>query len=250
MIDSIILFFTSLFANTMSAFAGGGSGLVQLPALLLLGLPFTEALATHKAANFMLGVGSITRNIKNKDINWQFSLYILGCGILGTIVGVYIILQIPDHVAQTVLGLLIISLGIYSVLKKDMGSILSPKNRDTKGYIIGGIALFLIGIFNGSFSSGSGLFVTLWLILWFGLDYKLALVYTMALVGFFWNLAGAVSIYLMGGDIQWSWLPVLWVASFGGGYLGAHLGHLKGNAWIKRIFVIVTIASGLSLLLK
>ena len=37
-------------ANALSALAGGGAGLVQLPALILLGLPFSMALATHKVA--------------------------------------------------------------------------------------------------------------------------------------------------------------------------------------------------------
>ena len=38
-------------ANLLSAFAGGGAGLVQLPALILLGFPFPVALATHKVAS-------------------------------------------------------------------------------------------------------------------------------------------------------------------------------------------------------
>ena len=43
-------------ANALSAFAGGGAGLIQLPALILLGLPFASALATHRiiASCFML----------------------------------------------------------------------------------------------------------------------------------------------------------------------------------------------------
>ncbi len=41
----------ALVANALSAFAGGGAGLVQLPALILLGLPFAMALATHKLAS-------------------------------------------------------------------------------------------------------------------------------------------------------------------------------------------------------
>ena len=82
------------------------------------------------------------------------------------------------------------------------------------------------------------------------MDYKLAVAYTLTLVGFFWNLTGAVSLYLMGGEPEWSWLPVLWIASFAGGWLGAHLAHLKGNTWIRRGFVLTTIASGTALLLK
>ena len=250
MIDYVILFIASLVANTMSAFAGGGSGLVQFPVLILLGLPFAEALSTHKTATFMLGAGSIARNIKNRDMDWKFAAYILLFGMSGTIAGAYVILQIPDDIARFTLAILTIALGLYSLFKKDMGQVLAPKNRDAKGYAIGGFVLFLIGVFNGSFTAGSGLFVTLWLILWFGLDYKLAVIYTMALVGFCWNLTGAVTLHVLGADVKWDWLPLLWIATFCGGWFGAHLGHLKGNVWIKRAFVAVTIASGVSLLVR
>lgn len=240
----------SLAANTMSAFAGGGAGLLQLPVLIFLGLPFAEALSTHKMATFALGLGSIARNIKNEAINWRFASYLMLCGVTGTIAGAYLILNIPDQAAKMTLGILTVGMGVYSLFKKSMGQDSAPKNRDVRGYVIGGIVLFLLGVFNGSLSSGSGLFVTVWLILWFGLDYKMAVVYTMTLVGFFWNLTGGLSLLAMGSPVHWNWLPVLWVASFVGGWLGAHLGHLKGNLWIKRVFVFVTIASGIALMVK
>lgn len=250
MIEYLALLIGSLIANTMSAFAGGGAGLVQLPVIILLGLPFAEALATHKAATVALGLGSITRNLKNKAINWRFASYCMLCGVTGTIAGAHLILHIPDETAKLTLAVLTIGIGLYSFFKKKLGDVETPKNRSTIGYIIGGIILFALGVFNGSISSGSGLFVTLWLILWFGMDYKMAVIYTMTLVGFFWNATGALSLIALGEPVKWDWLPVLWVASFAGGWLGAHLGHLKGNTWIKRAFVVVTIASGLSLLLK
>ena len=250
MIDYILLFIASFIANTMSAFAGGGSGLVQFPVLILLGLPFAEALATHKMANFMLGAGSIARNIKSKDIDWRFVAFMALTGVSGTILGARLIIEVPADIAQLSLGIVTIALGIYTFFKKDMGLNAAPKNRDLRGMMIGGLGLFLTGVFNGSLTSGSGLFVTLWLILWFGFDYKMAVLYTMALVGFLWNLTGGLTLLALGGDVKWSWIPVLWVATFAGGWMGAHLGHLKGNAWIKRGFVFVTLASGLSLLLK
>ena len=43
--ELLILFIISLIANLLSALAGGGAGLLQLPALLFLGLPFPTALA-------------------------------------------------------------------------------------------------------------------------------------------------------------------------------------------------------------
>ncbi|MCB1819707.1 MAG: sulfite exporter TauE/SafE family protein, partial [Gammaproteobacteria bacterium] len=59
--EQFILFLISLVANLFSAFAGGGAGLLQLPVLIFLGLPFGVALATHKIASVALGVGATLR---------------------------------------------------------------------------------------------------------------------------------------------------------------------------------------------
>ncbi|GJL84655.1 MAG: UPF0721 transmembrane protein [Micavibrio sp.] len=233
----------------MSAFAGGGAGLVQFPVLILFGLPFTTALATHKIATVALGVGASYRHFQERkftDIPLMVTLAI--CGTLGSIAGTFVIVQIPDHIAQPTLGIITILLGLYSIIKKDIGQTFDPKNRDLKGLILGGLGLFAIGIFKGSFSSGTGLFVTIWLIHWFGLDYKRSIAYTFMMVGILWNGIAALSLGLIGATIQWSWLPVLLVGSLIGGYTGAHFANLKGNRWIKIAFTSVTLLSGIALL--
>jgi uncharacterized membrane protein YfcA len=105
----------------------------------------------------------------------------------------------------------------------------------------------LIGILNGSLTSGTGLFVTLWLVQWFGLDYRSAVAYTLVLVGIFWNGTGALTLGIV-SQIKWDWLPALLIGSLLGGYTGAHLAIVASNRWIKRIFEIVTIAVGLKLI--
>lgn len=251
MLDQIILFTASIIANTMSAFAGGGAGLLQFPVIIFLGLPFAIALATHKTATFALGLGAIYRYVRKKEpIDWRFAAFIMLCGLPGTVLGAWLIIKTPEHVAELVLGVFTISIGLYSAVKKQLGQHSVPQNRDTRGLVIGGAILFLIGAYNGSFASGSGLFVTIWLIVWFGCDYRTAVALTMTLVGFFWNAAGSIFLIAMGSPVQWSWMPALLVGSFIGGYLGAHLGSLKGNLWIKRGFEIITLLSGLSLIIK
>jgi len=55
-------------------------------------------------------------------------------------------------------------------------------------------------------------------------------------------------VLAMIATVKWSWLPVLLLGSFVGGYLGAHLAILKGNQWIKRSYEVMTIAVGIKLL--
>jgi len=249
LLDQVLLFIVSLIANLFSALAGGGAGLLQLPALLFLGLPFGLALATHKVASVFLGLGATARHLKSSTFNWKFSVFVLATGLPGVVLGASLILQLDGRIAQGLLGLLTLGLGLYSGIQKELGQSLVETNRDLRGMLIGGVVLFFIGALNGSLTSGTGLFVTLWLVRWFGLDYKTAVGYTLILVGIFWNGSGAITLGIL-GEIQWSWLPALIMGSLIGGYLGAHLAIVKGNRLVKRSFELVTILVGISLMIN
>jgi uncharacterized protein len=242
-VEQFTLFVISILANLFSAFSGGGAGLVQLPALIFLGLPFGVALATHKIASVALGVGATVRHLKEGGLERQFVIFMLLAGVPGVVIGASLILQVPDRVAEIALGVLTLGLGVYSILSPSLGQTYRPINRTRQGFAIGGVGLFLIGLLNGSLTSGTGLFVTLWLVRWFGLDYRRAVAHTLVMVGVFWNGSGALTLGLL-GEVRWAWLPVLLAGSLIGGYLGAHLSIAKGNRWIKRGFEIVTLLVG------
>ncbi|WP_019601909.1 sulfite exporter TauE/SafE family protein [Teredinibacter turnerae] len=247
--DQIVLLTISLIANTLSALAGGGAGLLQFPALLFLGLPFTTALATHKIATVALGAGATLKHWRQGNTQWFFAILILISGLPGVILGARVIIEIPESIAKFSLGVLTIGLSVYSLCKPQLGQDHTPINRNARGYFIGAAMLFTLGVLNGSLTSGTGLFVTLWLILWFGFDYQRAVAYTMILVGLFWNGTGALTLALL-TPVKWEWLPALLTGSALGGYCGAHFAVKYGNPVIKRIFEGVTMLVGLSLILS
>ena len=244
--DQFLLFIISFVANAFSAFAGGGAGLLQLPALIFFGLPFSAALATHKIATVALGVGATLRHVRERSLQRYYIYSVLLAGIPGVILGAHIVLYIPDRHAEIALGIMTMSLGFYSLFKPGLGQDYQPKHHSQSGALIGGMVLFIIGILNGSLTSGTGLFVTLWLVHWFGLDYKRAVAHTLVLVGLFWNGTGALTLGIY-GTIQWQWLPVLLLGSLLGGYVGAHWSIIKGNRWIKHAYEFITIAVGIML---
>jgi hypothetical protein len=247
-VEHLLLFVLSLVANAFSAFAGGGAGLLQLPVLIFLGLPFGIALATHKVASVALGVGATVRHMRHNMLERRFVLFILGSGLPGVVLGASVILNVPDRAAEVALGCLTAALGIYSGLRPQLGQEFAPRNRSGRGLLLGGCALFFIGVLNGSLTSGTGLFVTLWLVRWFGLDYQRAVAYTLVLVGLFWNGSGALTLGML-GEIRWEWLPALLLGSLLGGYLGAHWALAHGNRAIKRAFEVVTILVGTKLII-
>ncbi|CAH6848389.1 putative membrane transporter protein [Vibrio chagasii] len=248
-INSLALFFGSLVANTLASLSGGGAGLLQFPLLIFLGLPFSVALATHKVASVALGLGAAYTHIKGGMLSWKICIYLIIVGSIGVVVGANIVLMIPDAIAQKLLGAMILALGVYSRLKKQLGQEEQLKNRDMKGWIVGGIGLALIGIINGSLTAGSGLLVTLFLVRWFGFTYKQAVALTMICVGLFWNGIGGIAIVQAGAPIYWVWLPILLLSSFIGGSLGAVLANRSSNQLVKTAFEILTFAVGIKLLL-
>ena len=247
-VTHIFLLIASTVANALSAIAGGGAGLLQFPILLFLGLPFAVALATHKVATIGLGIGATMRHSREGAVRGLFSAYVLLVGLPGVILGALTVLQLPDLLARTMLGVLTIAVGIYSMFRRELGQEANPRNRDHKGLVLGGGLVFLVGVFNGSLSSGSGLFLTLTFVLWFGMDYKAAVAHTMILCGLVMNATGALVLGVL-GDVAWVYLPALVTGSIIGGYFGAHISVKNSNKLVKRVFEGVTILVGLRLLI-
>ena len=239
----------ALVANTLSAFAGGGAGLVQLPALILLGLPFPMALATHKVASVALGIGAAGRHIHEGSLDRSLASLVLMAGLPGVWLGAHAVLTLPERFAATALGMMTIALGLYSINRPNLGTSTRQRPDTPRERLIGALVLFGIGVLNGSLTSGTGLFVTLWLVRWFGLSYTRAVAHTLILVGLCWNGAGALTLGIR-GEIRWDWLPMLIAGSLLGGFVGAHLSLVSGSRWVKRVFELLALLMGSSLILR
>jgi len=172
---SISIFLISFLSNTFSAISGGGAGLLQLPALIILGIPYYEALASHKFATVALGIGGSLRNYKSLRDEIYVAWQILVFGLPGVIFGAYIVEFVPEKYLYLFLGVFSILLALYSFLRPDLGLASENKKLNLIDKIKFLIFIFLIGILNGSISSGTGLLVTILLIKTFGMDFLRAI---------------------------------------------------------------------------
>ena len=107
--------------------------------------------------------------------------------------------------------------------------------------------LFVIGFLNGSLSAGTGLLYTLMLTKIYGFSFKEAIGYTLLVVGLFYNLIGAIVLYLI-STISITILPVLLIGSLAGGYVGAMIAISRSNIFIKIAYQIVTLIVAYKLL--
>ena len=118
---SIYIFLISFFSNTFSAISGGGAGLIQLPALILSGVPYYQSLACHKLATVALGIGGSLRNYKSLGNDISIAWQILIFGLPGVIFGSSIVKYTSEKYLYLILGIISILLAFYSFLKPDLG---------------------------------------------------------------------------------------------------------------------------------
>ncbi len=249
LLKGIYIFLISFFSNTFSAISGGGAGLIQLPALILSGVPYYQALASHKFATVALGIGGSLRNYKSLRNDISVAWQILFFGLPGVIYGTSIVEYISEKYLYLFLGLISILLAFYSFLRSDLGLISSDTKLNLVKKIRFFIFIFLIGVLNGSISSGTGLLVTILLIRTLGMDFLRAISLTFFTVGIFWNFTGAIYLSKI-GSVPSNILIILIIGSFTGGYLGTHLSKIKGNILIKKTFTTVCLLVGISLFVK
>ena len=240
--EYILLLLVSFFSNLFSAFSGGGAGIIQLPAILLLfEISFPVALATHKISTVLLGLGAslkfFEKNVPNKKILLEGVII----GLPAVVIGAFSISFIDEDLARKLLGILILSVFFLSFLKKA-----EDANNSIHYFFVYGL-LFFIGFLNGSLSAGTGLLYTLMLTKIYGMTFKKAIGYTLLIVGLFFNLIGALTLYLI-SNVDFNILPLLIIGSFFGGYVGAMIAISKSNKFIKTAYQIVTLIVAYKLL--
>lgn len=240
--EYILLLFVSFISNLFSAFSGGGAGIIQLPAILLLyEITFPVALATHKISTVLLGLGASLKFFEKNMPNKKILIEGLVVGLPAVIIGAYSISYIDEELARKLLGFLILAVFILSFTKKNNAA------KEHLHHFIIYILLFIIGFLNGSLSAGTGLLYTLMLTKIYGMSFKQAIGYTLLVVGLFFNLIGAVTLFLI-SSIDITILPILIIGSFFGGYMGAILAINKSNKVIKIAYQTVTILVAYKLL--
>ncbi len=240
--DYFYLFIVSFFSNLFSAFSGGGAGIIQLPAILLLfEITFPVALATHKISTVLLGLGASLKFFENNRPKNKLIKDGLIIGLPAVIIGALSISFIDGEIAKKLLGILIFIVFILSFVKN------KSQTQNTASPIVEYFLLFIIGFLNGSLSAGTGLLYTLMLTKLYGMSFKEAVGYTLLIIGLFFNLIGAVTLYLI-SSIDLSILPVLLIGSFIGGYVGAIFAISRSNKIIKMSYQLVTLIIAAKLL--
>lgn len=239
------VFVASIFAGIFNTMAAGGSFLM-LPLLIFAGLPPTVANGTNRVALLAQNSASQFGFIKQgvNDLNTNIKLAIPA--VLGSIVGAYMSVKIPDVAFKKILSILMILfviLMIFSNNKKE-----NKKRSYIPGYFVSFIIFIFVGIYGGFIQAGVGLFLIGSIKLCTGFDLvKVNSVKTFIIASY---TIVAILIFAYNGKIDWTVGLLVAVGQGIGGYIGSKVAVKGGEKFVRKFIIVAIILMAVRLFIK
>ena len=233
----LILAVCCFIASVVDAISGGG-GLISLPAYFAVGFPPHMALGTNKLSAFLSTFASAFKFWKAKKINVEIVSKLFTFSLAGAAIGVKTAVSIdPKYFTPISFGILILVF-LYALKNKNMGEKNYYKGTTPKTIILGKIMAFCLGFYDGFLGPGTASFLMFCLIKIFKLDFSSASGNTKIL-NLSSNFASLV-VFAFLGKLNWVYgISIAIVMTFGA-IIGSRLAILKGNKFIKPVFLVVT----------
>ena len=233
----LILAVFCFIAAVVDAISGGG-GLISLPAYFAVGFPPHMALGTNKLSAFLSTFASAFKFWKAKKINVEIVSKLFAFSLAGAAIGVKTAVSIEPKYFKPISFVTLILVFLYTLKNKNIGEVNYYKGTTPKTLLIGKIMAFSLGFYDGFLGPGTGSFLIFCLIKIFKLDFSSASGNTKIL-NLSSNFASLV-VFAFLGKLNWVYgLSIAVVMTFGA-IIGSRLAILKGNKFIKPVFLIVT----------
>ncbi len=230
----VILFFSGIMAGFVDSIAGGG-GIITLPALLAVGIPPHQALATNKLQSSFGSFTSALNYARVGLMNPKELLLGVFWTLIGAAIGAYVVQLFRADALVSLIIVMLIIIFIYTILTPKLGATKQKhKISHTLFYTIFGL---LLGFYDGFFGPGTGSFWTMALVLLLGLDLKSATAETK-LFNFTSNIV-SLSLFIYSGLVVWMAGLVMGAGQIIGAFLGSNLVSKKEIKFIRGFFLVV-----------
>jgi len=240
-LELIGLCLVAFLAGLIDAIVGGG-GLVQLPALFVL-LPSNLAASvplvfgTNKLSSMCGTTVALLQYARRVQIPWASILPAGLAAFVFSALGVRVLQSVDSAFLKPLILVLLIAVALYTYTQKRLGNLHAPKflAHHERLLAIGvGVA---IGFYDGFFGPGTGSFLIFIFIGLFGFDFLTASA-SAKVINFATNLA-AVAAFSANGDVLYSYALPMGLCNVAGALIGARLAILKGNRFVRALFLAV-----------
>jgi uncharacterized membrane protein YfcA len=241
----LILCLIAFLAGYVDAVVGGG-GLLQVPAGLIL-MPtraVSTVIGTLKVPSFIGTCFATYQYLQRVKIPLLRIILFTSIAFTTAFSGSLLLTRISSQFMKPVIFFVLLIMAIYTFTKKDLGQALHKE--DIKYATFKGILICIfIGFYDGFIGPGAGSLFVLAFISFLGYDFLHASAHAK-IVNLSTNL-GSLILFIGKGVILWPVAIPMSICNATGGFFGSRMALKKGNQFIRKIFLIVIVATLLRL---
>ncbi|MBN1560705.1 sulfite exporter TauE/SafE family protein [candidate division KSB1 bacterium] len=238
----LLLFGVGVLTAFMNVLAGGGS-VISMPILIFLGLDGAMANGTNRLAICSQNIFAIFSFHGEEKYDIRSALKYSAWTLPGAILGAFFAVNIGDQLFHKVLAVVMIGVMITVLLPPPKGR---PSARlADKNWLIYP-ALLAIGFYGGFIQAGVGFF--LMAAFTHILHYNLVKVNMVKVFIVFIYTIPALLIFMLSGNIQYTYAIALAAGNAAGGWWSAKLAIAKGEKIIRLVLVLAVIVMSIKLL--
>jgi uncharacterized membrane protein YfcA len=231
--EYLVLLAAGFIGGFLNTVVSSGSA-VTLPILISLGLPPNLANATNRIPVFVGFMASTIQFHKKKLIDWKKTFILSLPLIIGTIIGVLFVKDLPGKSVQTIIIIALFVSFFLAVIKFKNLSIKKFKPA-AKITIFSYLLFFVLGLWGGIIVLDTATFILFSLMLHLGIDFIEANAIKSALCLMFSSIS--LCLFALNGDINWFYGVSLAVGSFIGGHVGSIFASKENSR--KWVFVLL-----------
>ncbi len=211
--------------------------MLNLPALLFVGVPPVSALAVNKVTGIAGTALAVIKYALDRKIHWRTVLYgAIPCLIASYLGGVLAL----NASAEMLLWAILICIPIaLIVVLSDKVSYSDTETKEKVSLARTLLAVTPMGFYDGILGPGTGTYMAIAVKKILKFDFLKATA-TIKPLNLLTNIGAAIA-FLMAGKVIWTIAIPMIVASSLGGWLGSHSAIRGGEAFIRRLLVFVLI---------
>jgi uncharacterized membrane protein YfcA len=230
----LLLCATTFGASVLSSITGGTS-LITVPILVMMGLEPRAAIATNMVVVAAISGGAATKFHLEGTIPWRPTLPLVLSAIPGSVVGAMVVAHLDEWILRLIILCALTTMAAILTIRADFGA--ERGNRTPRTMLLGYVALGLWSIYGGLFSGGYATVLTFGIVFFFGRDLTESVAISKVV-----NLFGSIAASAVVGThhvIRWDLVPLLALSAAAGGWLGARLVLRSRPEQIRRLFAVV-----------
>ena len=227
----LIVFCAGFLASLVGSMSGGGAGAIQLAALLYLGLPVSNAVATHIFGDAGFYPAALRNFRRARQFKKRALPRIIALNLLATAGGTFLIVRIDEDLLS---GMIAASLAVILLITAKNRAAGGRERPPKKAWQLA----YLAARFSAAGGFGNNILAVLALIHLRGMTALQAVAGAFLANGLSSLLA--VGILLFAGLIDFRLGLVLFLANLIGAHLGSRIAAGKGNRFVRYMIMLAS----------